>query len=164
LKIVGTLGPGYYRPFIEKDLSLGTTTWGILGMPYHLSAVGQYTSTDFNLGSTVHPHKAFHYISIANTEGSSSVTSGAAMEMVHPYDIIEATYTGTASTDFVAGCQNIKISTAGSATGTTGPVPPVLSTSTNVGSTAVLEHAYIHKVDATNSKVYFYFRKLSTGA
>jgi hypothetical protein len=164
LKIVGTLGPGYYRPTMEKDISLDSTTYGVIGMPYRLSAIGVYTSTDVILATTVHPHKPFRYLGINTVTGTTAVTSGAVMEMVKPFDLIEATYTGTASTDFIAGTQNIKISTAGSATGSTAGVPPVLSTSTNVGSTAVLEHAFIYKVDATNSKVYFYFESLTTGA
>ena len=162
MKVVGTLASGYYRPYIEKDITLDTTTYGVLGFPYRLSSIGVYTSTDVVLASTVHPHKPFLYLCTNTVTGSSAVTTGAVMEMVKPYDIIEATYTGTASTDFITGTQNLKISTAGSATGSTAGVPPVLSTSTNPASTAVLEHAFIHKVDATNSKVYFYFTAFTT--
>lgn len=158
-KIVGNLY-GEYKQTLLKDISLSSTSYGIPGFPTNLLALGQWTSTDVVLGTTVHPHKAFRGIYL----NACSSDETCVVEMVKPYDIIEADYTGTASTDFIAGVQNIKMSTAGSNTSSTGSVPVILSTSTNAGSTAVLEHAYIYNVDSANSKVRFYFEKLSTGA
>jgi hypothetical protein len=159
-KIVGNLY-GEYKQTLLKDISLSSTSYGIPGFPTNLNSLGQWTSTDVCLGTTVYPHKAFRGIYL----NACSSDETCVVEMVKPYDIIEADMsTATVSTDFIPGTKNIMLSTAGSNTSSTGSIPLVLPDSTGVGSTYVLEHAYIFSVDDVNDKVRFYFEKLSTGA
>lgn len=158
---VGNVFGGDYKSRTIKNLYTATTTVCIPGMPYHRSAIGTVDQLSFIPGTTVHPNAPIRYLGVEAGTYSTAVRVNV-YELVAPGMIIEATYTGTASTDFIAGMKNIKVSTAGSATGTTGPIPPVLSTSTNCASTAVLEHAIILSVDSVNSKVRFYFERITT--
>jgi hypothetical protein len=159
-KIVGNLYTEYKQTLV-KDIPLSSTSYGIPGLPTNLLAIGEWTSTDVCLGTTVYPHKAFRGIYL----NACSSDETCVVEMVKTYDIIEADMsTATVSTDFIPGTKNIMLSTAGSNTSSTGSAPLVLPDSTLVASTAVLEHAYILAVDDVNDKVRFYFEKLSTGA
>ncbi len=160
-KHVGNMFGGDFKSRRIKNLYTATTTVCIPGMPYHRSAIGTVDHLSFILGTTVHPHIPFRYIGVEAGTYSTAVRLNT-YELVAPGMLIEATYTGTASTDFIPGLQNIKVSTAGSATGTTGAIPPVLSTSTECGTTNVLEHAIIESVDSANSKVRFYFERITT--
>lgn len=162
-KIVGSL-TGFYHQRLVKNLNLTSTEYGLPGMPYVRSSVGQLTNASHIIGSTVHPVVPIRYVGIGTQAQStkSTGTEGMYVELVKTFDIIEAGYTGTASTDFIAGLRNIKLSTDGSDTSTSGYAPLALSTSTHCGTTAVLEHAIIESVDSSNSKVRFYFERMTT--